>query len=129
MPFKLDEQVRRCYERASSYRDGATAERDPQLRQHMTDLEMRWLNLAQSYEISRQLLHVDKSSSRAPKVGHATQVNLDELFKVISEADGVVERGRVPKQRESAQADVTIGKSREELGPTGFHGRNDPRSG
>ena len=85
MPFGFDEQARHCYARASGYRDRAMAARDPQLRQFLSDLEERWLNLAQSYEISQHLIDQKKAPppSRYSEAPHG--IDLNRLFEVISE--------------------------------------------
>jgi hypothetical protein len=41
--------------RATEYRELAAKETVPDLKEAMLDLEQRWLNLAQSYEVTRTL--------------------------------------------------------------------------
>jgi hypothetical protein len=53
--YNIGQEIERCYLRATEYREFAAKETVPDLKAAMLDLEQRWLNLAQSYEVTRTL--------------------------------------------------------------------------
>jgi hypothetical protein len=55
MVFNLSDEIRNCHVRATEYRERANKEHDSALKELLNDLAQRWLNLAQSYEITARL--------------------------------------------------------------------------
>lgn len=55
MAFNLSDQIRDCLGRAAEYRERANKEHDLAMKELLKDLAQRWLNLAQSYEITARL--------------------------------------------------------------------------
>jgi hypothetical protein len=55
MAFNLSNEIKNCLGRAAEYRERATKEHDPAMKELLKDLAQRWLNLAQSYEITARL--------------------------------------------------------------------------
>jgi hypothetical protein len=51
----LSEDVRECYQRAEECARQAKAQLNPELRRDFLDLELRWLKLARSYEVSERV--------------------------------------------------------------------------
>jgi hypothetical protein len=51
----LNEDVRECYRHAEECARQARALSNPELRRDFLDLELRWLKLARSYEVSERL--------------------------------------------------------------------------
>ena len=59
----LSEDVRECYRRAEECARQAKAQLNPELRRDFLDLELRWLKLARSYEVSERLKTFSRSRS------------------------------------------------------------------
>ena len=59
----LNDDVRECYRHAEECARQAHAISDPKLRRDFLDLELRWLKLARSYEVSERLKTFSKSRS------------------------------------------------------------------
>jgi hypothetical protein len=51
----LSEDVRECYRRAEECARQAKAQLNPEHRRDFLDLELRWLKLARSYEVSERV--------------------------------------------------------------------------
>jgi len=60
----LNDDVRECYRHAEECARQAHAISDPKLRRDFLDLELRWLKLARSYEVSERLKTFSKSRSK-----------------------------------------------------------------
>ena len=59
----LSEDVRECYRRAEECARQAKAQLNPELRRDFLDLELRWLKLARSYEVSERVKTFSRSRS------------------------------------------------------------------
>jgi hypothetical protein len=57
----LNDDVRECYRHAEECAHQAHAISDPKIRRDFLDLELRWLKLARSYEVSERLKTFSKS--------------------------------------------------------------------
>jgi hypothetical protein len=64
----LSEDVRECYQRAEECARQAKAQLNPKLRRDFLDLELRWLKLARSYEVSERVKTFSKSGPQGPQI-------------------------------------------------------------
>jgi hypothetical protein len=64
----LSEDVRECYQRAEECARQAKAQLNPALRRDFLDLELRWLKLARSYEVSERAKTFSKSGPQGPQI-------------------------------------------------------------
>jgi hypothetical protein len=65
----LSEDVRECYQRAEECARQAKAQLNPELRRDFLDLELRWLKLARSYEVSERVNKTfSKSGPQGPQI-------------------------------------------------------------
>jgi hypothetical protein len=62
----LSEDVRECYRRAEECARQAKAH--PEHRRDFLDLELRWLKLARSYEVSERVKTFPKSGPSGPQI-------------------------------------------------------------
>jgi hypothetical protein len=64
----LSEDVRECYRRAEECARQAKAQLNPEHRRDFLDLELRWLKLARSYEVSERVKTFPKSGPSGPQI-------------------------------------------------------------
>jgi hypothetical protein len=63
----LTSDVRECYQHAQECARQAHAISNPELRRDFLDLELRWLKLARSYEVSERLKTFSESKVDEPE--------------------------------------------------------------